>query len=115
MTRPVVLYDADCRFCRFAVRTISRLDRHKRLALLPLGDAEAVPLLAEVPEGERLNSLRLAEPDGRLLSRGVAVKAVAEHLGMWPAGLDRAYDAIASRRSRLGRLVPDGSAPRRFP
>jgi len=115
MTRPVVLYDADCRFCRFAARTIERLDRHRRLAFLPLGDAEADPLLANVPAGERLNSLRVAEPDGRLLSRGAAVKAAAGHLGIWPAGLDRAYDAIASRRSRLGRLVPDGIAPRRFP
>jgi predicted DCC family thiol-disulfide oxidoreductase YuxK len=115
MTRPVVLYDADCKFCRFAARTIGRLDRHERLALLPLGDAEAEPLLADVPVGERLNSLRLAEPDGRLLSRSAAVKAVAAHLGAPTGGLDRAYDAIASRRTRLGRLVPDGIAPRRFP
>ena len=110
-----MLYDADCRFCRFAARTIERLDRRGRLALLPLGDAEAEPLLAEVPAGERLSSLRLAEPDGRLLSRGAAVKAAAAHLGIPPVGLDRAYDAIAGRRGRLGRLVPDGSAPRRFP
>jgi predicted DCC family thiol-disulfide oxidoreductase YuxK len=115
MTRPVVLYDADCRFCRFAARTIERLDRRRRLALLPLGDAEAEPLLAGVPAGERLSSLRLAEPGGRLLSRGPAVKAVVAHLGIWPAGLDRAYDAIANRRGLLGRLVPDGRAPRRFP
>jgi predicted DCC family thiol-disulfide oxidoreductase YuxK len=115
VTRPVVLYDADCRFCRFAARTVGRLDRRGRLALLPLGDAEAEPLLAEVPAAERFSSLRLAEPDGRLLSRGPAVKAVAAHLGAWTGGLDRAYDAIASRRSLLGRLVPDGLAPRRFP
>jgi predicted DCC family thiol-disulfide oxidoreductase YuxK len=115
MTRPVVLYDADCRFCRFAARTIERLDRRGRLALLPLGDSEAEPLLAEVPAGERLSSLRFAEPDGRLLSRGAAVRAVAARLGFWPAGLDRAYDAIAARRGRLGRLVPNGPAPRRFP
>jgi predicted DCC family thiol-disulfide oxidoreductase YuxK len=115
MTRPVVLYDADCRFCRFAARAIERLDRRRRLALLPLGDAEAEPFLAEVAANERLSSLRLVEPDGRLLSRGAAVKAVAAHLGIWSAGLDRAYDAIASRRGRLGRLVPDGPAPRRFP
>jgi predicted DCC family thiol-disulfide oxidoreductase YuxK len=92
-----------------------RLDRHDRLALLSLRDDAATPLLAGVPVAERFSSLRLAEPDGRLLSRSAAVKAVAAHLGIWSAGLDRAYDAIASRRSRLGRLVPDGIAPRRFP
>jgi predicted DCC family thiol-disulfide oxidoreductase YuxK len=115
MTRPVLLYDADCRFCRFAARSVGRLDRRERLAFLPLGDADAAPFLADVPAGERLSSLRLAEPDGRLLARGAAVKAVAAHLGIRSAGLERAYDVVASRRGRLGRLVPDGAAPRRFP
>ena len=115
MTRPVLLYDADCRFCRFAARAVSRLDRRDRLALLPLGDAEATPLLAEVPAGERFSSLRLAEPDGRLLARGAAVRAVVAALGARSAGLERAYDFVASRRSFLGRFVPDGAAPRRFP
>jgi predicted DCC family thiol-disulfide oxidoreductase YuxK len=115
MTRPVVLYDADCRFCRFAARTIGRLDRGERLALLPLGDAEAAPLLAGVPARERFSSLRLAEPDGRLLSRGAAVRAVLAHLGVRSGGLERAYDFVAGRRGRLGRLVPDGKAPRRYP
>ncbi len=115
MTRPVVLYDADCRFCRFAARSVERLDRRGRLALLPLGDAEAAPLLAGVPVGERFSSLRLAEPDGRLLARGAAVRAVLVQLGARSGGLERAYDFVANRRGRFGRLVPDGKAPRRYP
>ncbi|HWB22844.1 MAG TPA: DCC1-like thiol-disulfide oxidoreductase family protein [Gaiellaceae bacterium] len=115
MTRPVLLYDADCRFCRFAARAVRRLDRHERLALLSLTDEEATPLLASVPAEERLNSLRLAEPDGCLLARGAAVKAVLAQLGVRSAGLERAYGFVASRRGSLGRLVPDGSAPRRYP
>jgi predicted DCC family thiol-disulfide oxidoreductase YuxK len=115
MTRPVLLYDADCHFCRFAARAVERLDRRRRLAFLPLGDDEATPLLAGVPRSERFSSLRLAEPDGRLLSRGPAARAVLLALGLPPSGLDRAYGAIASRRGRLGRFVPDGRAPRRFP
>jgi predicted DCC family thiol-disulfide oxidoreductase YuxK len=115
MTRPVLLYDAGCRFCRFAARTVGLLDRRRRLGLLPLGDEEAVPLLAGIAPDERFSALRLAEPDGRVLSGGAAVKAALGHLG-WPsAGLERAYDAVARRRGLLGRLVPDGSAPRRFP
>ena len=62
--RPVLLYDATCRFCRFSARAVSRVDRRKRLALLPLQDTEADALLAGVRETERLESWRLV-PDGR--------------------------------------------------
>ncbi len=115
MIRPVLLYDADCRFCRFAARTVERLDRRGRLAFLPLGDDEATPLLAGVASVDRFSSLRLAVPDGRVLDRGAAAGAVFKHLGVPSAGLERGYGAIARRRRLLGRLVPDGLAPRRFP
>jgi predicted DCC family thiol-disulfide oxidoreductase YuxK len=111
----VLLYDSECRFCRFAARVFDRLDRHDRLAFLSLRDEEATPLLVAVPPAERFSSLRLAEPDGRLLARGAAVQAALAHLGARSAGLERAYGFVASRRGRFGRLVPDGSAPRRFP
>jgi hypothetical protein len=66
-------------------------------------------------------------PDGELLSAGAASLAVLELL---PATrpLARAvtvlnaerlvellYALVAGNRDRLGRLVPDGDAPRRFP
>jgi hypothetical protein len=47
--------------------------------------------------------MRLTRPLGALLER------VPDPL------LERGYAAIAHRRSRLGRLVPDGDGPRRFP
>ena len=113
--RPVLLYDSDCRFCRFAARAAERLDRHDRLALLSLRDDEAAPLLAGVPPADRFSSLRLAEPDGRLLAGGAAVKGVLAQLRLPSGGLERAYGFVANRRGRLGRFVPDGVAPRRFP
>jgi predicted DCC family thiol-disulfide oxidoreductase YuxK len=124
MRRPVLLYDADCRFCRFTARAVRRLDRRGRLALLPLGDEEASPLLAGLPEEQRLDSVRLAESDGELLARGGAVARVLAYLGL-PSALvggrlavrllDAGYELVARNRGRLGLLVPDGPAPRRFP
>jgi hypothetical protein len=70
---------------------------------LVLRDGTAVP-------GDRgggvaaLAEIRLTRPLGRLLQR----------LGASP--LIDAFDRVVSRhRARLGRLVPDGPAPRRYP
>ena len=124
VTRPVLVYDGDCRFCRFAARAIDRLDRENRIAFLPFADPEAAPLLADLPEGDRTGSIHLVDPDGRRFSRGAALTRLIGHLGARPGAghapaaaqlLGRAYDPIARNRSRLGRRVPDGEAPRRYP
>ncbi len=127
VARPVLLYDADCRLCRFAARVVDRLDRRRSLALLGLGDVLAEPLLEGVSEEERGSSLRLVLPDGRVLSAGAAALGVLERL---PAtgrlarsaallhaqpAVDALYASITRNRDRLGRLVPDGSAPWRYP
>jgi predicted DCC family thiol-disulfide oxidoreductase YuxK len=103
--RPVLLYDADCRFCRFAARAVAWLDRGERLAFLPLDDPAAVPLMASVPAEERLASWRLVRRDGSVRGRA------------WIRGRipDAAYDLVARNRGRLGRLVPDGAGPYRYP
>lgn len=120
----MLLYDAGCRLCRFAARAVARLDRRGALALLPLGDDEAGPFLSGLPEGERFASVRLAEPESELVSRGRAVAHVLGRLGIVPAlagtrgaerVLDVGYDFVARNRRVLGRLVPDGPAPRWFP
>jgi hypothetical protein len=72
---------------------------------LPLQDPAAEPLLASLPEGERLESWRLVRRDG----------SVSGYLGLRGRLPDALYRALAGRRDLLGRLVPDGSAPRRYP
>jgi hypothetical protein len=52
---------------------------------------------------ELLEAMSLTRPASRVLAH--VPRAV----------LDQAYEIAASQRSRLGRLVPDGPGPRRFP
>ncbi len=115
MSRPALLYDGDCRFCRFVARVVLRLDRHERVALARLQDAEAATLLPGLSEEERLGSIHLVE-NGRVSSRGEALTELSRRLGLpAPKLLGRAYEPVAQRRRALGRLVPDGPAPRRYP
>ena len=105
LDRPVLLYDRGCRFCRWSARVAVRLDFRQQLAILPLDDAAAAALLASLPEDERLASWRLARRDGSLVGYGVVRGRVPDAL----------YRLAADRRGVLGRIVPDGPAPRRFP
>ncbi len=113
--RPSLLYDAECRFCRFVARVLLRLDRHGRLAYVPLQDSEANRLLAELTDAQRMASIHLVEPDGRRVSAGAGLASVLGHLGV-PARAARLlgllYGPVARARRVLGRLVPDGPAPR---
>jgi predicted DCC family thiol-disulfide oxidoreductase YuxK len=122
--RPVLLYDGGCRLCRFAARVVDSADRGSRIALLPLADEAASPLVAALPEEERLGSWHLVGPGSRIVSRGAAGIELLEALGHErPARAarraeplaERAYTLVARHRDRLGALVPNGPAPRRFP
>jgi predicted DCC family thiol-disulfide oxidoreductase YuxK len=117
--RPAILYDGDCRFCRFVARGIVRLDRSHALSVLPFEDPEAQHLLATVPTAERETTWHLVR-DGRRTSGG---PALADLVGVLPATrplapvlrllpLAAIYGFVSRRRGRLGRLVPDGPAPR---
>ena len=111
MARPVLLYDADCRLCRFTARVVARLDRRRSLALLGLEDAPADRLLEHVSEDERGSSLRLVLPDGRLLSAGAAALGVLERLPATRPLARLGRERLFLRpHGTLGRLVPDGSA-----
>jgi predicted DCC family thiol-disulfide oxidoreductase YuxK len=118
-SRPVLLYDGGCRFCRFAARMISRLDRDGRIAMLPFDDPAASRYLERVPVAEQTRSIHLAQRDGRVLSADAALAGLLDQLTPLPRVASRAlghlYEPVARRRDRIGPHVPDGEAPRRYP
>ena len=122
----MLLYDGECRLCRFAARCIVRLDRRHEVALLPLQDDAAKVLLAALPEGDRLDTWRIAQPDGSVAGYGAGIPELLQALRLTrPAGrllgrlpdnmLEMLYRVVAGNRGILGRLAPDGAAPLRYP
>ncbi len=111
-----VLYDHDCGLCRWLLAKILRWDRAQRLRPVAIESAEGGAMLADMPQEQRLASWHLVLEDGRRYSGG---DAFAPLLAMLPAGApfgalagrfprlaQRAYGAVASRRSPLGRRLP---------
>jgi len=113
--RWILIYDADCGFCRWSLRRVLALDRARRLRPVALGTPEADAQLADLTPAARAASWHLVSPDGvrtsageaappllRLL-RGGRLPAVA--LERMPRVTNRAYRWVAEHRSWLGRFT----------
>jgi hypothetical protein len=98
------------------------------LALLSLADGEANELLTAIPEEARNECWWLVLRDGKAIpgNKGGGVMLLAEMKLTRPlaqalrvlrlsSSIDSADNFLARYRSRLGRLVPEGLAPRRYP
>ncbi len=98
------------------------------MALLPLADEEAGRLLASIPEEKRNECWWLVQRDGTLWAgnEGGGVRLLAEMALTRPLAtvlrvlrLSRFIDFLDGRlttgRKRLGKFVPEGPAPRRYP
>jgi predicted DCC family thiol-disulfide oxidoreductase YuxK len=113
---PVVLYDADCGFCRAVLAGLLALDRRRRLRPVALQSAEGERLLPGETEEERLAALHFAVPGQTPVAGGAAVSALlselpggrplARLLDRLPAATERAYRLVADNRSTLSRAVP---------
>jgi predicted DCC family thiol-disulfide oxidoreductase YuxK len=114
--RWVVLYDADCGFCKWLLAGLLRGDRAVRLRPIALQRPEADDLLPDLAPAERMASWHLISPTGvrrsggaavapllRLLPRG-RVPAVA--FARFPRLTDRGYRWVAEHRSQLSKSVP---------
>ncbi len=116
MPEALLLYDGQCRFCRWSAARVLGLDRRSELRPVDLHSAEADELLAGVSEDERFGSWHLIV-EGRLHSAGAAFAPLVELLShgripagvfdAWQGAVASAYGFTASRRSRLGRLVTE--------
>ena len=79
----LVLYDADCGFCTWALALLLRWDRRGRLAPVALQEARAAELLGGLSAEERMASWHLVAPDGARTSAGAALP---EALALLPGG-----------------------------
>jgi hypothetical protein len=77
-----------------------------------------------LPEPERFASWHLVQPNGHVCSRGQAGiellyalrrRRAARVAARAARPIERLYGFVAAHRDKLGRFVPDGPAPRRFP
>jgi predicted DCC family thiol-disulfide oxidoreductase YuxK len=115
MNRVVLLFDADCGFCRWSTEKILAWDRDRRLRPVALQDPEAERLLPRMSPGRRMASWHLVTPDGRVYSAGAAAppllrllpggRPLAALAAALPHLTDRGYGWIANHRAWLGRLV----------
>ena len=116
--RWTLLYDADCRFCRWSLRRVLRWDRDGRLRPVALQDPEAHERLADLSPEQRMASWHLVSPDRARWSAGAAAAPLVRLLpgGRIPAAVfarfprltDRGYRWVADHRSQLSKLVPKG-------
>jgi predicted DCC family thiol-disulfide oxidoreductase YuxK len=115
VTRDVLLYDADCGFCRWSVDKILRWDRGHTIRTVPLQSPEAEELLGPMDPERKMASWHLVNDDGEVRSGGAAAPPLLKRLpgGLpfamvaqaFPRTTDRAYRLIARNRGRLGRLI----------
>lgn len=111
----VVLYDADCGFCKWSLDKVLAWDRRGRLKPVAIQSEEGGALLGGMPAEQRLASWHLATPGGRLESAGAAIppllrllpggRPLATVLGLFPRTTDRAYRWVADHRTAIGSLL----------
>jgi predicted DCC family thiol-disulfide oxidoreductase YuxK len=115
-TEWILLYDADCGFCRWSLGWVLAADRGRAVRPVKLGSAEADELLLDLTEDERMASWHLVAPDGRRWSAGYAAppllrllpagRAPAAALAAAPEVTDRIYRWVADHRSAFSRAIP---------
>lgn len=113
---PVVLYDADCGFCTWAMDRLAARVARGAIEIVPLQSARADLLLdGRVDEAAKWESWHVVEPDGSLYSGGDAIPRVLRHVkggrslgrlaARFPRATAGAYRLVARNRDRLGRVV----------
>lgn len=114
MSEAVILYDADCGFCRWAVDKVLAWDRAGKLRPTALQGPEADRLLRGLSDEEKMASWHLVI-DGNRYSGGAAAapllrllpggRPLASVAAAFPGASDHAYRFVARNRDRFGRLA----------
>jgi predicted DCC family thiol-disulfide oxidoreductase YuxK len=113
--RLLVLYDADCGICTHSARRLRRLDRGRRLDLVPLEAAAGLP--DAPPLAVLRDALHVRDASGRWASGGAALVRIGRELPVLrPAALvaglpgvrrlvEPAYRVVARNRHRISRWL----------
>jgi predicted DCC family thiol-disulfide oxidoreductase YuxK len=111
----IVLYDADCGFCRWATAWAIRRDRRHVLVAVPIQSPLGCELLVDIVPSDRLRSAHVVRDDGSRRSGGAAAADVlsvlppTRALGRLTRSLPRTtallYGVVAARRVSFGRLI----------
>jgi predicted DCC family thiol-disulfide oxidoreductase YuxK len=111
----LVLYDADCGFCRWAMAWALSHDARRALVAAPIQSQLGSQLLADLSPDERLAAAHVIHDDGARDSGGAAAAEVlgalppTRSLGRLarslPAPTAALYDLVATRRHGFGRFV----------
>jgi predicted DCC family thiol-disulfide oxidoreductase YuxK len=114
MSDAVLLYDADCGFCRWAVDKLLAWDRAGRVRPAALQSPQADRLLPGLDEETKMASWHLVI-DGDVYSGGAAAapllrllpggRPFAPVVAAFPGVTARAYRLVARNRDRFGRLA----------
>ena len=120
--RWVVLYDAECGFCKWTLSVLLRWDRAARVEPVALQRPEAADLLKQLAPAERMASWHLISPAGERSSGGNALSPLLRALpgGRLPAAVfarfpgltARGYLWVAEHRSGLSGWVPPSAKQR---
>ena len=115
MAAPVLLYDADCGFCRWSVERVAAWAGRRTIRLVALQDVEADRLLAGFAEEDKMRSWHLVTSEGRVYSGGAVAppllrllpggRPLAATAAAFPTLTERAYRLATRNRRRLGALV----------
>jgi predicted DCC family thiol-disulfide oxidoreductase YuxK len=78
-SRPTLVYDDSCGFCKKWVRRVQRWDRAKAVAYVPLQDSEA-PTIAGRPREALHLAAHLVRPDGAVYAGAAAARELFRYL-----------------------------------
>ena len=113
LTRPVVLYDGDCAFCRRWIDRLRRWDRGNHIDTRAAADRHELDTLPPIDDAALDRAMHVVTPDGRVHAGGRAVAEIARYLPMGPIVhpllrlpgishlLDAGYRLVAARRHRV--------------
>jgi len=109
----VLLYDADCPFCRWSMKKILAWDRGRRIRPVRLQDPEAQQLVGGMDERKKMSSWHLVTPDGEVHSGGGAASSLFRMLpggrplsalaSTFPRTTERAYRWVSRHREFLAK------------